>query len=228
MALGHSPFITSDNLVFYMDAANTKSYNGSGTIITDLCRRNNLTMSNVTYNSSDIPYFGFNGTSSYCYNFSALNPLTSNAATVIVWINAAVTQSEPNYSGMFALGTKGCALGTGRGQTLLFSMTGNRTLSMAKWCDDSFSSIITPASTWSMVTLIKNGATTRWAVNNTFQAGNDTGVENFSGSSFTIGCTDNPGRYFTGNIGLVKLYNKALSDTEVLQNFNALRVRFGI
>jgi hypothetical protein len=219
---------SSDNLVFCMDAANTKCYNGSGTTMVDLCGNNNLTMANVTYNSSGIPYFGFNGSSSYCYNLSASNPLTSNSATVIVWINPVATQLEPNYAGMFALGTKGCSLGTGRGQTLLFSMTSNRTLSMAKWCDDSFSSIAAPASTWSMVTLVKNGATTRWAVNDTFQAGNDTGTENFAGSSFTIGCTDNPGRYFTGNIGLVKLYNKALSDTEISNNFNALRGRFGI
>jgi hypothetical protein len=228
MALGHSPFIVSDNLLFCMDAANQKCYNSSGTIITDLCGRNNLTMSNVTHNSSGIPYFNFNGTNSYCYNFSASNPLTSNSATVIAWINPNVTQPDGTYSGIFALGTKGCGLGGGNGQTLLFSMTSTRVLTMAKWCDDSYSSLQVPNNSWSMVSLIKNGAVTKFAVNETIQTAANTGTQNFAGSSFTIGCTDNPGRFYSGNIGLVALYNKALSDTEVLQNFNALRGRFAI
>ena len=33
---------------------------------------------------------------------------------------------------------------------------------------------------------------------------------------------------FTGNIGLVKVYNRALTQDEITQNFNALRGRFGI
>jgi hypothetical protein len=34
--------------------------------------------------------------------------------------------------------------------------------------------------------------------------------------------------YFQGNIGQVKLYNRALSSTEILQNYNATRKRFGL
>jgi hypothetical protein len=35
-------------------------------------------------------------------------------------------------------------------------------------------------------------------------------------------------RYFNGNMPTVKLYNRALSATEVRQNFEALRGRYGI
>jgi len=34
--------------------------------------------------------------------------------------------------------------------------------------------------------------------------------------------------YFTGDIPVAKVYNRALSQTEILQNFNALRGRFGL
>jgi hypothetical protein len=45
--------------------------------------------------------------------------------------------------------------------------------------------------------------------------------EVFIGKSWT----DN---YFNGNVALTRLYNRALSASEVLQNFNATRARFGI
>ena len=35
-------------------------------------------------------------------------------------------------------------------------------------------------------------------------------------------------RYFSGRIAIVRLYNRALSANEILQNYNALRGRFGL
>jgi hypothetical protein len=37
-----------------------------------------------------------------------------------------------------------------------------------------------------------------------------------------------PRDYYTGNIPLVQIYNRALNASEVLQNFNATRARFGV
>ena len=34
--------------------------------------------------------------------------------------------------------------------------------------------------------------------------------------------------YFTGNVGPVMLYNRVISSTEVAQNFNAHRGRYGL
>lgn len=48
-------------------------------------------------------------------------------------------------------------------------------------------------------------------------------------SGFVIGMqASDSTRQFSGGIGLVNLYNRALSDAEVTQNFSALRGRFGI
>jgi hypothetical protein len=232
VALIHSPSIVTSGLVLCLDAANTKSYPGSGTTWTDLSGRGNtdVTLSNTTFVGGTIPYLDFNGTNSYGYNFTANNGLTSgNTATIILWIYPNTTQPDGSYSGMFALGTKGCALGSGNGQTLLFSMQSNRTLTMAKWCDDSYSSIAPAANTWSMVSLVKNGASTRFGINaSIFNDAANTGTQNFAGDDLTIGCTDNPGRYFSGRIASVVLYNSALTDAQLQQNFNALRSRFSI
>jgi Concanavalin A-like lectin/glucanases superfamily len=44
---------------------------------------------------------------------------------------------------------------------------------------------------------------------------------------FTVGGSANPYGTFAGQIGAVKVYNRVLSDAEVLQNFNALKGRYG-
>ena len=226
----YGPRTITNGLVLALDAGNPKSYPGSGTAWTDLSGTNHLTLSDVSYVSGSIPYFDFNGTTSYAYNFSANSVLnTGNVATVMVWIYPATTQPDVNYSGMFSLGTKDCVLGTGNGESLLFSMQSNRTLTMAKWCDDSDSTIAPTANTWSMVSLVKNGASTRFGINaTTFNNSPDTGTQNFAGTNLTVGCTDNPGRYYQGRIGTIYLFNRALSDAEIQQNFNATRSRYGV
>lgn len=228
MSINYNTSIAPSNLVFALDASNPRCYPGSGSTVYDGVTRNNLTMVNVTYNSSGIPYFSFDGVDAYMYNYSANNPLTNNMATVISWIYPSTTQPDGTYSGLLALGTKDCNAGSGNGVTLLFSMTSTRVLTMAKWCDDSYGSIAPAANTWSQVSLVKNGASTRFGVNTTFENASNTGTNIFSGSSFTIGCTDNPGRYYNGRIAITLLYNQALSDDEVTQVFNAYRSRFGV
>jgi len=51
---------------------------------------------------------------------------------------------------------------------------------------------------------------------------------NISVSNVNIGRWQNGGRYFNGDIASVQIYNRALTSTEVLQNFNAIKLRFGI
>ena len=46
MAFNYSPKIVTDGLVFAVDAANKKSYPGSGTTWTDLAGSNNGTLTN--------------------------------------------------------------------------------------------------------------------------------------------------------------------------------------
>jgi hypothetical protein len=48
-------------------------------------------------------------------------------------------------------------------------------------------------------------------------------------SNILIGRSDQPGiESMNGNIAVVSLYNRALSASEILQNFNATRARFGV
>jgi hypothetical protein len=44
----------------------------------------------------------------------------------------------------------------------------------------------------------------------------------------TIGSMSGGGRFWNGNISIVNIYNRLLTDQEILQNFNALKGRFGL
>jgi hypothetical protein len=47
--------------------------------------------------------------------------------------------------------------------------------------------------------------------------------------SVTVGFfTGSSAHYLTGKIPFARLYNKALSSTEILQNYNALKGRYGL
>ena len=63
MALSHSPKIVTDGLVLCLDAANRKSYPGSGTTWFDLSGRGNhgTLINGPTYNSSGISYIQLDG-----------------------------------------------------------------------------------------------------------------------------------------------------------------------
>ena len=65
MAFHHSPQLVTENLVMLLDAANTKSYPGSGALITDLSGQGlNVTLSNSptfdTANLGGLIYDGVN------------------------------------------------------------------------------------------------------------------------------------------------------------------------
>ena len=66
MALAHSPKIVTDNLVFFLDAGNTKSYPGTGTAWTDMSGSGNTTtLSGATYNSDNSGNILFDGSNDY-------------------------------------------------------------------------------------------------------------------------------------------------------------------
>ena len=63
MTTSYSPLIVTDGLVMYLDAANPKSYPGTGTTWTDISRNNNNgTLTNgPTFSSANLGSIVFDG-----------------------------------------------------------------------------------------------------------------------------------------------------------------------
>ena len=85
MALAHSPHIVRDCLVLYLDAANTKSYPGSGTAMTDMSGKGNHgTLTNgPTFSSDNNGSIVLDGTNDY---ISTINLSSFTTFTIQMWI----------------------------------------------------------------------------------------------------------------------------------------------
>jgi len=221
------PDIINNGLLFYLDAANSRSYPGSGTAWNDLSRRrNNGTLVNgPTFNSANGGSVVFDGINDHV-SFAS-NPSLTNQITVEVWVK--LTSTSPNQ---FA-----SILGREFGYRLIYSQFGFQWVCSTVnngWYSNGTSIDAGSVSPWVQtyhVVGTYNGSNNRIYVNGTLRT---------TGSAIS-GNIANPGNdYFlmrsaAGNINWGKgilyshrCYNRALSATEVLQNFNATRARFGI
>lgn len=229
MGVFYNPIMVTDGLIFYLDAGNTKSYTGSGTAWNDLIGRvNNGTITNSpTYSSSNGGFFTFVAASSQyvtCGNNTILD--VGSNITVNCWFNA---DSVSSYQVLVAKVVSDFSLGWE-----LANSSG--TLRMTLRPSATQINLVQGAiavSNWYMATMTFNGTTARLYLN-----GSQTGSTS-SGGPVTLNSTQvltvarrdpNTGvpSYFNGKIALVSMYNRALSDEEILRNFNATRGRFGI
>ena len=217
-----SSYVT-ENLQFYVDAGLPSSYSGTGTTWYDISGNSrNLTMNSLSYSSNDGGYIIFDGShtadsvATYSINFS-------NGFTV----ESVAKFSGSDYEGLFAFND------ATNGNYINVQAQGGTNI---RWEVDQSSSFETTNSltsnTWYHVTCVYEGdsnntsATARIYIN---------GVENGTASlgrsgqsqtsNFVLGLHDGN---LTGNIALSRMYNKVLSPSEVLQNFNYTKNRFGL
>jgi hypothetical protein len=224
----------TNGLVLHYDPSNTSSYPGSGTTITDLSGNGrNGTMSNITYTS---PYFTYNGSSSQIsVADNALLEPGSGDWTVEVWVNQAVSGNDVvlgkfNAGGLsanvgYSIRTTGTSFyaqygsGAGSGATLIQNST-------------IYSKTI---NTWhQLVYVFTNVAANTFE---TFVNGSSIGSVGHSLASILNTSTNlyigsyNGGEYaqwFDGKIGITRLYNRALTSTEVLNNYNVDKSKYGL
>ena len=248
--LAHSPSIVMNGLVLALDAGNTKSYPGSGTTWTDLSGGGNTgTLTNgPTYSSANGGSIVFDGVNDY---INMGNSQAGNFGTSNFSINAFFRCTlGSNNAGIFckSIGDNptteyGWLLDTPSGTQLGFAIA---TTNSAWGSSGSYSCQSTGLSindgNWRMATIVGDRTQTNISmyINGVLQTlqgfvgglnqfntvGNVTNTYNLVlGSESDAGAGQLP---FTGNIAQVSIYNRALSATEVSQNFNALRGRFGV
>lgn len=226
MSLGHSPSIVTSGLQLYLDAANTKSYSGSGTSWADISGNNynGTTVNSPTYTSAAAgSYFTFSSASSQYASISG--SITLSAATFIVWLYRSGSQGD--FAGVFF------NRGTGGTSGLNFYSTTNNL--GYHWNDNANtynwnSGLTLPDATWAMWAL---SLTSSSATAYLFQAsGVSSATNNVGHGSATMGSLnvgrDSMGRFFNGRIGAAMLYNTNLTQAQLTQNFNALRGRYSI
>jgi hypothetical protein len=246
MGVAYNSRIVTDGLVLCLDAANTKSYPGSGTTWTDLSSNGNTgTLTNgPTYSSDNFGSIVFDGVDDL--SISTPTPLLLQGNPDITVIG--FYRRTGNFSGRGFWGIGGSnAGGTGQGIT---NWNNNNTNEIAidSWGQSTFTTGQTyPLNTWIGVVWRKiAGPMTR--ANCIVSIFNGTTLTHYTSTSLTVlraesgsnlvinsigGLTIGSISVDTGycspvNIGSHCIYNRVLTDGEVSQNFNALRGRFGI
>ena len=225
MGLTHSPRIVTDNLVLCVDAANTKSYPGSGTSWVDISGKdNNGTLTNGPTFSSDnggcIVFDGTNDRVDGVHN-SELN-LTQDL-TVECWFRR--TGSRSDWVRVFGKGGS-----TNRTYGLWYHDASNYFL-YQRYGSGQFSALLSESvvlNAWYHMVGTSSGSTHTLYVNGVVKnTTTSSGTFHSSSDPYKIGY-GNIHQNHVGNVSNCRIYNRGLSEAEVIQNYNAHKGRFGL
>jgi hypothetical protein len=195
----------------------------------DLKRNTTLNVSTTSFSSTTNAMF-FDGTDDYVGVSDSTSLQVADTFTISAWVFPTNLNARYGVFSTRTSNTPGCwqfEVGTGSGGTNRVLVTG-----VGTWIAESTNNVIT-ANTWSNICFVKP--------NNATQGGtiyvNGVPVSLTQTTSYTIlnnsdikvvGSGTNLSQFFPGNIANVCLYNRPLSASEVQQNFQAFRPRFGI
>jgi hypothetical protein len=211
-----------------LDAGDPASYPGSGNIWYDLSGNSyNGTLTNgPTYNSSNGGSIVLDGTNDYINGASISSQLTGDI-TVEAWIKISTAPSD----WVRVIGTGANPSGN---RTFGLWYATNRTILWQRYISSSGSVGIQPndvlaTGNWYNITATTSGNSHAVYINGV-SVGTSTanGPWGASNESITLGSAVGIHAYLTGNMAVRRIYNRGLSSNEVLQNYNAIKSRFGL
>lgn len=224
--------IVKDGLVFHIDAANSSSYPGTGVTALNIAGvgATGILINGVGFGVSSGGSFIFDGTNDYidCGTDSITNFVTTTMSAEIMFQTTGAT-TRPH------LINRGIDGNTGQFAFILEALTPPK---MRLYLDkgSGWTAVATGNTTiqnnqWIHAVAVYDGTNAYIYVNGTLDvsAASTGTLRSIPSNSVTIGYyTPGGGQYLTGKIPFARLYNKALSSTEVLQNYNALKGRYGL
>ena len=230
-----SPVITS-GLVLNLDAGNSASYSGTGTIWSDLSGNGyNGTLTNgPTFVSGNGGSLVFDGVDDVTTFGNILN-IGLSSWTMSCWVKfngGSGTQgiigktSYRAYDGRYTIYIENNNIGTFFQPNSVYMIT----TPITPYLDNKFHNLVMTIDRSSMMYFYIDGISkgTPLSVSSTSGINLNTSTDNFYVGSYATNTGLNPAYFFNGNIGQASIYNRALTVAEVLQNFNSTKVRFGL
>jgi len=224
MGTKYNPRVVTNGLSVYVDAANPRSYPGTGNTWYNLVTGAiGGTMVGVGYSTLNGGYFNFSGLQHM--TFASTPPVGQSTLSSTVEI-VAYRNNTGGFEVMFGGGN------TTNNQAYYFGNRQNSSNFMnAYYANDLDTATPTTNVAWNHYVATYDNATGRRATyyNGTLLGQNVSGVTNTSASVFTIGAFNllgTPTYHFSGRIAFTKIYNRALTAQEILQNYNATKQRY--
>jgi hypothetical protein len=212
MGISYNTSIVTDGLVFAIDAANPRCYSGSGLTVNGLVSGIGGTLVNgVGFTSSNYGSFFFDGSNDFIRVSN--NDLLGSVYTQNIWFKLNNTGSyslaDTSYSGSLIYSSK-----------VEFYYT-----NISPYYLSANFNFLT--NNWYMINLVRG-----INVKSIYVNGNLIGSVNSSDSYDTpdttlfIGGNKGGSEFMNGNISQVQIYNRALSQQEIIQNYNATKGRY--
>jgi hypothetical protein len=230
--------IITDGLIFYLDVANSKSYISGSTTTNDLISNIDGTLENgVSYSSDNLGSFVFDGVDDYLnMGIKSIFDIDgSDSFTFSSWVLKSGGDFFPIFQKLYypngsTIDGYRCYIRTVTNEIFvnLYS-AGNNNITVSSV--DSISNNV-----WNNIVITYDGSQDANGIN-IYLNGDlltlNIGSNTYSGTlitneDLTFGGQPTPTNplYGTGNVSNVSIYNKELSSSEVLQNYNALKYRF--
>jgi hypothetical protein len=228
--------VTTRGLQLYYEPGDGNSYPGTGTVLNDLSpNAYNGTLTDVTYLSSNGGVLDFDVTATaICDTQADILDVGANDFTWEVWVNidAHTVNNQTIFEKEGASSNRSYGLyidafGAVNRPTFRYSFDGTNWLYHGLWSNSE--PMVT--GTWYHVAVVRSGASL---------TGYRNGVAKFTRSDLSttalfdspeflqFGSTNNSFAWLDGKLGGIRFYNRALSATELLQNFNAHKTRYGL
>jgi hypothetical protein len=224
MANKSGPRVSSDSLILYIDAANYRSYSGTGITVDNLIPRPSLTLINgVTYSNLNQGYFTFDGTNDNLpFSLSSIG----NTLSIIMW-----ARIKAFSGGMFlgfnlhSIWTGGGRLGFNTAVSDVYGMTSTQVTNAAllnQWkqyvfemrSDVSYSN--NKIYIDSQIQSLSQVTGTESAANRNFNSGNGRIASWLANDNF----------FMSMDLAQFSVYSKSLSQNEITQNYNSIKKRF--
>ena len=243
MACYGGPNVVDDSIIFCVDAGNTKSYPGTGTTWTDIIGGLSGSISGATYNSDDGGSIIFDG-SNDVVTFGSDGAAVVNGLTHLTLETWFKSDSTSNNRGLiFGSNTSN---DKDAGFSLRYDSAGNTASNMIKAAfGKNDEEGLSQSPTWAEGT--SNTQTTNWSnvivtcdlsdtisfyINGSASPNSFTqtgALESVSScDNLVIGRGPKTDNLWDGKISVVRKYNRILTAAEVNQNFNALKIRYGL
>lgn len=235
MGLNHSPRIVTSGLVMCLDAANIKSYPGSGNTWFDISGNgNDVTLFNSpTFSNNALV---FNGSNTYGVTVNNLDLSTSDKISIFINTKTTATTTQmilehsTNFNSFNSFGAltgpDNNPVGTiefvdrNQGYNVLYT---SNTVNDGNWF--TFAATSDRSLDGNSQGLVYRNGALNSTLSPTLRTDNS---GNYGSYKLYIGSRAGTILYYAGAISNIMIYNRVLTPTEIQQNFNAFRGRFGL
>ena len=212
-------YIITNGLVLHLDAGYTPSFYTTGLNWFDM---SNSVLACYFYNGNSFSYsYGgcllFDGSNIFCGAGSTTTLSITGNLTASAWVRPTGFSTEGNI----------IAKNSNQGYRMRFQSNGTF------WMYSNGNSLTSPSAytinNWYYVTAVFTSSGLKMYVNGNPVNSNFVPFNpSYSSSNFYIGAFSPTQEFFQGAISIISVYNRELSSTEILQNFNAQKTRFGL